>query len=53
MAGLLTRPFAAPSHPLLTDSGQVAAKQNYGLTAAGTVADLHGIPFSSLSSAKR
>lgn len=47
MAGLLTHPFAAPSRPYLTDSGQDAAKHDAGFTAAGTVADLHGIPFSS------
>jgi len=53
MAGLLTHPFAAPSRPGSTDSGQVAAKHKQGLTAAGTVADLHGIPFSSPSFAIR
>jgi len=42
LAGLLTCPSLPPSH-LEKDSGMIG-RPLCGLTAAGTVADFHGIP---------
>jgi hypothetical protein len=52
MAGLLTDPgFMKPSHEQFHHSGRYFIKpsslERSGITAAGTVADSHRIPFSS------
>jgi hypothetical protein len=51
MAGLLTYPgLMKPSHPFQAEQWQVIKKpssiERSGITAAGTVADSHRIPFS-------
>jgi hypothetical protein len=48
LAGLLTYPLPEPSHPPEADSGRSDPEAVYGFTAAGTVQDLHLIPFSVL-----